>query len=152
MGHSLPPIVEAITSNPVRSRADLVQLLHDLFAPLSAGQSTGGARIRLGYTGTHFDHVAAEFEGYARALWGLAPLLAADANAPGFDQIKDAWIRGMTNGCDPAKEDEYWGDCIDMDQRFVEMAAVVSRPIAPRPTADARGSPLRLRPRRSGIR
>lgn len=124
MPHS-PEQVKKITSNPVSSRDDLVNLLHDLLIPLQAGQSDGGARIRIGHTGTHFDQVAAELEGYARALWGLAPVLAADPENPKFTGLREAWVRGLDNGTNP-EHDEYWGDHIDKDQRFVEMAAIVS--------------------------
>lgn len=121
-----PKPVKAIISNPVETRDDLVNLLHDLLLPLQAGQSAGGARIRIGHTGTHFDQVAAELEGYARALWGLAPLLASDPENPKFAGMREAWVRGLDNGTNPNHE-EYWGDHIDRDQRFVEMAAIVSR-------------------------
>jgi hypothetical protein len=124
MPHTTPNLVEAITSNPVNTRDDLITLLHDLLVPLQAGQSDGGARIRIGYTGTHFDQVAAELEGYARALWGLAPLLAAESENPKFARMREAWVRGLDNGTNPEHE-EYWGDHIDKDQRFVEMAAIV---------------------------
>jgi hypothetical protein len=117
--------VKKITSNPVNSREDLIDLLHDLLIPLQAGQSAGGARIRIGHTGTHFDQVAAELEGYARALWGLAPMLAADPDNPKFSGLRAAWVMGLDNGTNPAHE-EYWGDHTDKDQRFVEMAAIVS--------------------------
>ena len=131
MIHTTPPAVKAITSNPVKTRDDLVNLLHDLLTPLQAGQSKGGARIRIGHTGTHFDQVAAELEGYARALWGLAPLLASEPDHPKFRGMKQAWTRGLDNGTNPDHE-EYWGDHIDMDQRFVEMAAIVSAPLVHR--------------------
>jgi hypothetical protein len=124
MPHPTPPLVKAIVSNPVESRDDLINLLHDLLVPLQAGQSTGGARIQIGHTGTHFDQVAAELEGYARALWGLAPMLASDPESPKFAKMRQAWGRGLDNGTNPDHE-EYWGDHIDRDQRFVEMAAIV---------------------------
>jgi hypothetical protein len=125
MSHLTADPVKKITSNPVKSREDLIELLHDLLIPLQAGQSAGGARIRIGHTGTHFDQVAAELEGYARALWGLAPMLAADPENPKFSGLKASWVKGLDNGTNPAHE-EYWGDHTDNDQRFVEMAAIVS--------------------------
>ena len=124
MACTTPDPVKKITSNPVNSREDLIDLLHDLLIPLQAGQSAGGARIRIGHTGTHFDQVAAELEGYARALWGLAPMLAADPENPKFSVLRAAWVKGLDNGTNPAHE-EYWGDHTDKDQRFVEMAAIV---------------------------
>ena len=126
MPHNTQNPVEKITSNPVISRDDLVNLLHDLLIPLRAGQSEGGARVKIGHTGTHFDQVAAELEGYARALWGLAPMLAADPDNSKFSGLKEAWVKGLDNGTNP-NHGEYWGDHIYRDKRFVEMAAIVSR-------------------------
>jgi hypothetical protein len=117
-------IVTRITSNPLQSREDMVELLHDLLTPLEKGQSKGGARICLGHSGAGFDPVAAELEGYARALWGLGPLLASEPNHPRFRSMKAAWVRGLVNGTNPGHE-EYWGDLGHRDQRMVEQAAIV---------------------------
>jgi hypothetical protein len=130
MGLSLPGAVEVITSNPVSNRADLVKLLYSLLTPLTEGQSSGGARINIGNTGTHFDNVAAQMEGFSRAVWGLAPLMALEPDSPGFEGMRDAWVQGLINGVDSSLEDEYWGDCTDRDQRFVEMAPLVSQDTA----------------------
>lgn len=125
MPHKIPPVVARIISNPVSSRSDLVSLLHSLISPLADAQSDGGARIKIGHTGTHFDTGAAEFEGFARALWGLTPLWAAEPDRPEFKEWRDRWVEGVRNGTDPYHE-EYWGDVRDKDQRMVEMAALVS--------------------------
>jgi hypothetical protein len=125
MTYTTPAPVKAITSNPVETRADLLDLLQSLLNPLLAGLSKGGARVRIGHSGTHFDAVAAEFEGYARSLWGLAPIFAADPDNAQLKEFRQRWVEGLVNGTDPEHE-EYWGDHINMDQRFVEMAAVVS--------------------------
>lgn len=126
MPHKIPKAVRQIISNKVETRTDLVDLLHSLIAPLADAQSDGGARIRIGHTGTHFDSGAAEFEGYARALWGLTPLWAAEPDRPEFAEWRDRWIEGLKNGVDPEHE-EYWGTVRDRDQRMVEMAAIVCR-------------------------
>ncbi|WVW81841.1 hypothetical protein I302_103839 [Kwoniella bestiolae CBS 10118] len=126
------PQVQSIISNPVHTRDDLIQLLSDLLVPLVDAQSEGGARVTLGHTGTHFDSVAAEMEGYARALWGLAPLMASDPDHPLLTELGKKWREGLEAGTDKSKENEYWGDHTDWDQRFVEMAAVgISLAIAP---------------------
>ncbi|WWC58154.1 uncharacterized protein I303_100689 [Kwoniella dejecticola CBS 10117] len=128
----LTPQVSAITSNPVESRDDLIQLLSDMLKPLTEAQSEGGARVTLGNTGTHFDSVAAEMEGYARALWGLAPLLSADPDHPLVKDLGKKWREGLNAGTDKSRPDEYWGDHEQPDQRFVEMAAIgISLAIAP---------------------
>ncbi|WWC85846.1 uncharacterized protein L201_000713 [Kwoniella dendrophila CBS 6074] len=125
--------VQAITSNKVESRDDLIQLLSDLLVPVVDAQSEGGARVTLGHTGTHFDSVAAEMEGYARALWGLAPLLASEPDHPLFKSLGKKWSEGLDNGTNPEKDEEYWGDHDEPDQRFVEMAAIgISLAIAPK--------------------
>ena len=126
MAHSLPSAVESITSNPVQTRSDLLRLLKDLLTPLASGQSAGGARIRIGNTGTHFDNVAAELEGFARSLWGLAPVMSIEPEAQAFEGFRKTWVEGLKNGTNEKVEDEFWGHCTDRDQRFVEMAAIVS--------------------------
>lgn len=118
------PIVERINTNPIIDKADLTRLLHDLLTPLEACQSPGGARIKLGHSGAGFDHIAAELEGFARALWGLAPLLASEPHHPLFRSLRTKWVTGLINGTDPASS-EYWGDCHDRDQRMVDQAAIV---------------------------
>jgi hypothetical protein len=118
-------IVTRINLNPLRSRDDMIDLLFDLLVSLEVGQSKGGARVVLGHSGAGFDPVAAELEGYARALWGLGPLLASEPDHPCFRSMKAAWVRGLVNGTNPDHE-EYWGDCGDRDQRLVEQAAIVS--------------------------
>ena len=120
-------VVDLITSNPIRNRSDLITLLHSIFQALQAGQSPGGARIHLGSTGTSFDPVAAELEGFARALWGLAPLMASEPDRREFEEIKYRWIQGLDSGTNPEEEAEYWGSSTRTghDQRSVEMAALV---------------------------
>ncbi|WOO76912.1 uncharacterized protein LOC62_01G000526 [Vanrija pseudolonga] len=125
------PAVKAITSNPLRTRDDAVQLLLDLLAPLADAQSAGGARVELFQGGVVFGEIAAQFEGYARALWGLAPALAAEPDHPLLRPLGDRWRAGLDNGTNPAHE-EYWGKLRDRDQRCVEIAAVaVAIAIAP---------------------
>lgn len=125
MPHTIPKPISDITSNPLRTREDMITLLHSLLTPLLSSQSPKGARIQLGHTGTHFDTVAAEFEGFARALWGLAPILSSEPDHPLFKEFRESWVRGLDVGTNP-DEEEYWGDCLARDQRFVEMAALVS--------------------------
>lgn len=125
------PAVKAITSNPLRTRDDATQLLLDLLAPLADAQSVGGARVELFQGGVVFGEIAAQFEGYARALWGLAPALAAEPDHPVLRPLGDRWRAGLDNGTNPAHE-EYWGSLRDRDQRCVEIAAVaVAIAIAP---------------------
>jgi len=125
---SASSILTRININPLRSRDDMVELLFDLLVPLEIGQSKGGARVILGQSGAGFDPVAGELEGYARALWGLGPLLASEPDHPRFRSMRATWVKGLVNGTDPDHE-EYWGDCGDRDQRLVEQAAIVRRSV-----------------------
>lgn len=108
------------TTNPLRTRSDLQQALNSLLDPLELYTSPGGARIRLGATATHYDDIAAQLEGFARPLWGLASLIAGGGEYAGADR----WIRGLANGTNPEKEGEYWGESRDRDQRMVEMSPI----------------------------
>ncbi|MDH2089210.1 DUF2264 domain-containing protein [Rhizobium pusense] len=105
--------------NPLKSRADVRRALDDSFAPLLPYFSQGGARVTLSGAAAHFDRAAADLEGFARPLWGIAPLaLSGDR----FDH----WpllTRGIANGTDPSHP-EYWGDVRQKDQRLVELAAI----------------------------
>lgn len=106
-------------SNPVETRDDLRSFLVGLLDPLAPHTSPGGARIHLGYTGTHFDEVAAHLEGFSRPIWGLASLLAGGGTYEGTER----WVNGFQNGTDPNHE-EFWGDMRDKDQRMVECSAI----------------------------
>ncbi|KAF8425299.1 hypothetical protein EV426DRAFT_632574 [Tirmania nivea] len=88
--------------------------------PLSPHTSPGGARIKLGHTGTHYDEVVALLEGFARPLWGLASLLSSGDTYAGTER----WVRGLASGTDPSAEGEYWGQTRDRDQRMVEMSPI----------------------------
>lgn len=107
------------STNPLRSRQDVVDAVAALLDPLAAGASPGGALVRVSYTGTRFDETAAQVEGYARPLWGLAPLLAGGSSYAGTQRFVD----GLVNGTDP-QSDEFWGFMEDQDQRMVEACPI----------------------------
>jgi hypothetical protein len=100
-------------------RADLQAWVRELTAPLLRYASPGGARFRLGVNTAHHDDAAADLEGYARPLWGLAPLAAGGGEFAHWD----VWVRGLDSGTDPAHP-EFWGEPGDVDQRLVETAAI----------------------------
>lgn len=106
-------------SNPLETKADLAKFLVDLLDPLAAHTSSGGARIHLGHTATHYDETAAQLEGFSRPIWGLASLLAGGGEYGGTQR----WLDGFKNGTDP-KSEEFWGDMRDKDQRMVECSAI----------------------------
>ncbi|EKG15348.1 hypothetical protein MPH_07399 [Macrophomina phaseolina MS6] len=105
--------------NPMRTRADVVDACASLLDPLAAGTSAGGALVRVAGTGTRFDETAAQSEGYARPLWGLAPLLAGGSEYGGTER----YVRGLVSGTDPEHE-EFWGYMEDLDQRMVEACPI----------------------------
>ncbi|WP_145144992.1 DUF2264 domain-containing protein [Roseomonas gilardii] len=109
----------AIRGNPLASRADAARLLLDLNAPLRPCFSPGRAQVRLGLDSAHFDRKAEWFEGYARPLWGLAPLAAGGGDFDGWSLFRE----GLASGGDPTHP-EYWEAVTDHDQRSVEMAAL----------------------------
>ncbi|NUT40066.1 MAG: DUF2264 domain-containing protein [Thermoactinospora sp.] len=103
--------------NPLRTRDDLQDAVRALCEPLT--HSPGGARVKVGTTAAHFDPEAAELEGFARPLWGLAPLAAGGGEYADWP----VYLDGLTSGSDPGHA-EYWGEARDHDQRLVEMAAI----------------------------
>ncbi|KAL6310465.1 hypothetical protein BKA93DRAFT_756218 [Sparassis latifolia] len=107
------------SSNPVETKADLSRYLIGLLDPLASHTSPGGARIHLGFTGTHYDDIAAQLEGFSRPIWGLASLLAGGGSYEGTQR----WVNGFANGTHPDHE-EFWGNMRDKDQRMVECSAI----------------------------
>lgn len=102
------------------SKADFQRFFNSFLQPLLPFYSEGGARLKLGVSGTSYDRTAAELEGFSRVLWGLASYFAGGGEDTTFQELV---IRGLQNGTDP-DHPEYWGGFRDRDQRFVEMAAI----------------------------
>ena len=113
------PHSNPLAGNPLETREDVEKALLDLFNPLLPAFSEGGARVSLGATAAHFDFAAADLEGFARPLWGLAPYAAGGGDFPHWP----LYAKGLANGTDP-KHPEYWGKVTDRDQRMVELAAI----------------------------
>lgn len=111
--------IHPFCENPLRTRQDIVDACTSLLDPLEGGTSPGGALIRVGATGTRFDETAAQVEGFARPLWGLAPLLAGGSKYTGADRF----VKGLVNGTDP-ESPEFWGYMEDIDQRMVEACPI----------------------------
>ncbi|TKA62060.1 hypothetical protein B0A55_11039, partial [Friedmanniomyces simplex] len=107
------------SKNPLKSRDDVAAACASLLDPLAAGFSPGCAMVRVGGTGTRFDEAAAQIEGYARPLWGLAPLLAGDS---GYKNSR-LFVDGLISGTDP-NGPEFWGNMEDLDQRMVESCPI----------------------------
>ncbi|KAF2164533.1 hypothetical protein M409DRAFT_24934 [Zasmidium cellare ATCC 36951] len=114
-----PFATHAFSQNPFRTRDDVVTACASLLDPLEAGFSPGCALVRVGGTGTRFDETAAQIEGYARPLWGLAALLA------GGNKYKNThlFVKGLASGTNP-ESPEFWGNMEDLDQRMVESCPI----------------------------
>lgn len=107
-----------IKNNPLKTKADVEEAFRQLTDPLKPFFSKGSANFHIGNTSASYPDTVADFEGFSRILWGLAPLTCGGANS----ELWETYIQGIKSGTDPLNE-EYWGDVIDYDQRLVEMAA-----------------------------
>ncbi|KAH7402647.1 hypothetical protein BKA66DRAFT_564553 [Pyrenochaeta sp. MPI-SDFR-AT-0127] len=107
------------STNPLKSREDVVAAAASLLDPLIQGFSPQNAIVKCGSTGTRFDETGAQVEGFARPLWGLAPLLAGGSK---YDAT-DKFVQGLISGTDPENE-EFWGYMEDTDQRMVEACPI----------------------------
>lgn len=67
-----------------------------------------------------YENVSGDMEAFARPLWGLVPLWAGGGEA---DEFVSLYNKGFAEGTKTGTEN-YWGECHDCDQRFVEMAAI----------------------------
>lgn len=115
----MPPL-SGFTSNPLRTRADLVRAAAALIAPLDSHKSPAKARIRFPFqTAAGFDEISAQLEGFARPLFAVAPLLLNDRDALDESLGLSSWVEGIAAGVDP-ESPEYWGDIGGFDQRMVE--------------------------------
>lgn len=102
------------------TKQDFQALMHLFLDPLKPYYSAGGARLHLGETGVTYGQAAIELEAFSRPLWALVPFWMGGGSDPEFEDI---YRRGLAAGSDP-ENPEYWGDCNDYDQCFVEMAAI----------------------------
>lgn len=106
-------------NSSLQSRDEFRQACISLLDALEPHFSAGRTRVKLGNTATRYDETGAQIEGYARPLWGLAPLLAGGAEYEGAA----LFLEGLRNGTNP-KHVEFWGWARDLDQRMVEMCPI----------------------------
>jgi hypothetical protein len=120
----MPPL-PGFSDNPFKTRADFQVACVSLLRALKLYQSSGGARIKLPLsTGTHFDDVAAQLEGFARPLWAIASLIHGEClTTEETEELVQPYVRGLANGTDP-NHVEYWGPVVVRDQRMVEMEII----------------------------
>jgi hypothetical protein len=114
-----PASANPLSGNPLETRGDMQRAMIDLFDPLLPYFSKGNARVRLDAAAAHFDRAAADLEGFARPLWGLAPFSAGGGDFAHWDR----YAEGIANGTHPGHP-EYWGAVNGRDQRMVELAAL----------------------------
>lgn len=114
------PRANPLAAGPLVTRDDLARSVVDLYEPLLAHVSPGGARVRLGSFASVFEQSTAELEGFARPLYGIVPLTVGGYEFAHWGRILD----GLDAGTDP-ESGEYWGAIPgDNDQRMVEQAAI----------------------------
>lgn len=117
----MEPMARKFADNPLRTRADVGQLLRDLIDPVLPHFSPGRAQVLLGPHRALYGDPPGLLEGFARPLWGLAPFAAGGG---AFDHW-DRWREGLEHGTDPSHA-EYWGPPGNFDQRNVEAAGLAS--------------------------
>lgn len=108
-----------LAGNPFESRADLQRAVRDLVSPLLPHMSPGRARVRLGSFASVFPMADAELEGFARPLFGLAPLAAGGGEFAHWERFRE----GIISGVDPDHE-EHWTLFTGTAQTMVEQAAL----------------------------
>jgi hypothetical protein len=120
----MPPLA-GFSYNGFSTHADFKVGAVALLRAIKPYQSPGGARIRLPLaTGTHFDDVAAQLEGFARALWAVGTLLHSKLITQElYNELIQPYVNGLANGTDP-EHVEYWGPVVLRDQRMVEMEII----------------------------
>ena len=124
------PSLKGFSDNPFQSKEDILQAAASLLRPLIPHKSACGARIKLPTTtGTGFDEISAQLEGFARPLWVVADLLTLQSNAkpneyPVLDDLGlESWVRGLSAGVDVSSP-SFWGHLGNHDQRMVEMEPI----------------------------
>ena len=109
------------SSNPLKTRADLIRAAQDLLGPMSGYLTEGHSRVMLSAACAHYDEAIAGMEGFSRCLWAIVPMLMG--KCPEAEPFWALWKDGILHGTDPAHA-EYWGEIGDSDQRMVEMAVM----------------------------
>lgn len=102
----------------LKTKKDYQNLFIGMLNPLREKFNSTGAGIRLSGAGAGYSQKVIEIEAFARPLWGLVPFWAGGGRDEMFEEI---YRKGIAAGTDPENLD-YWGDCGDCDQRYVEMA------------------------------
>lgn len=106
----------------LNSKKDFIDCLKKIINPLKDFYTPKKAGIKLGHFSASYPDEIANMEGFARILWGLAPLWCHTDECEDF---ADIYRKGIAAGSDPENV-EYWGEMYEdgNDQRIVEMAAL----------------------------
>jgi hypothetical protein len=117
--------LNGFSNNPFETHADFKTASLALLRALKPYQSLHGARIKVPLsTGTHFDDVAAQLEGYARPLWAVGALMHSNTvSKDEYEEIIRPYATGLAKGTNPDHV-EYWGPVVLRDQRMVEMEII----------------------------
>ena len=95
-----------LANNKFITRDDVVEACKDLFEPLIPHFSPGKARVQIDSTTSTWDRAACDLEGWARPLFGLAPMVCGGADFAYWN----LYCEGLKNGTDPAHR-EYCESC-----------------------------------------
>lgn len=104
----------------LKSKAEFQQMLERILNPLKNSYNQSGALLSVGNTSAHYPDRVAELEGFARVLWGLVPYWKGGGE--NIDLLK-TYQKGLAAGTDPTHPD-YWDVDGEVNQRYVEMAAI----------------------------
>lgn len=102
------------------NKQDAQELLIKLIEPLKEYYSKEKAELHIGDTSAVYEQKVIPMEAFARPLWGLVPFWAGGGESEEFEKI---YLKGLASGANPSSE-EYWSGFKNIDQRFVEMAAI----------------------------
>lgn len=102
------------------NKKDAQDVLIKLIEPLKEYYSKGKAELNIGDTSAGYEQKVVPMEAFSRQLWGLVPFWMGGGVSEEFEEI---YLKGLISGTNPLNK-EYWGGFKDVDQRFVEMAAI----------------------------
>jgi len=102
------------------AKKDFEKLIFDILNPLKEKYSKEYALLELGSTAACYPMYVAKMDAFARPLWGLVPFWCGGGENKDFERI---YLEGIVSGTNP-ESDEYWGNCYDFDQRFVEKVSL----------------------------
>ena len=104
----------------LHTKKDFIDCLANIINPVKKCYTEGKAGLNCGNSGVIYGDQIALFEGFARILWGLAPLWGGGCD---IDEFKNIYLEGIKNGANP-EHSEYWGEMDHNSQRNVEAAAL----------------------------